>query len=243
MDSQNTIRLDKYLANAGLVSRRSVDKYLKRNVVKVNNDQVFEGGVKVDPKEDQISVNNQTLKPESNLVYIMLNKPMGVVSTTLDEQDRPTVTNLVPSPVRLYPVGRLDSDSIGLILLTNDGELTHKLTHPKFHIPKTYEVLVKEKPTKRQLQLLRTGVELKDGKTSPAEVEIIEEFKFTTKLKFVLHEGRNRQIRRMCGKVGLEILELKRISIGPINLGDLELGASRKLTEKEIIHLKKSVDL
>lgn len=140
-------------------------------------------------------------------------------------------------------MGRLDADSIGLILLTNNGELTHKLTHPKFHIPKKYQVLVHGKVSESQLSKLRSGIKLKDGMTLPAEVEIVEEFKFTTKLNFTIHEGRNRQIRRMCGALDLEVLELKRIGIGSIELGDLETGKSRNLTEEEILSLKKAAKI
>lgn len=241
--TDTSIRLNKYLANAGVVSRRGIKELLKKGLIIVNGVKVSEPGIRIDPEKDKIIVDGRVISKNANFVYKILNKPHGVVSTTADEEGRTAVVDLVESAIRLYPVGRLDSDSIGLILLTNDGELTHKLTHPKFHIPKTYEVIVQGKVTSAQLQELSEGVLLKDGKTLPCEVKILEEFKFTTKVEIVLHEGRNRQIRRMMGKLGIEVHELKRVGIGDIRLGTLEDGQSRDLTEKEIQSLKNSVGL
>ncbi len=237
------IKLNKYLANSGVASRRTVKELIKNGEVIVNGDKIFEAAFKINPEKDEIKVLGKKIEKNSNISYIILNKPLEVVSTTSDEKGRTTVTDLVNSKIKLYPVGRLDADSIGLILLTNDGELTHKLTHPKFHIPKTYQVMVHGKVKETQLKKLRNGIKLKEGMTLPATVEILEEFKFTTKLKFIIHEGRNRQIRRMCGVVNLEVLELKRVGLGPIKLGDLEEGKSRNLTEEEILNLKKAAGI
>lgn len=237
----NTIRLNKYLANAGVVSRRGIKELLKKGLILVNGIKVTEPGLRINPDKDKIRVSGEEIIKNANFVYKILNKPLHVYSTTADEQGRTTVVDLVKSPINLYPVGRLDADSIGLILLTNDGELTHKLTHPKYHIPKTYEVLIKGKITNSQLEKLKNGIILKDGKTLPAEAKILEEFKFTTKVEIVLHEGRNRQIRRMMGALRIEVLELKRVGIGNIKLNNLSEGKSRDLDQKEILELKASV--
>lgn len=243
MSEKSTVRLDKYLANSGISSRRNIGELVKKGQILINSQKALESGQRIDADLDKVVVDGIEVKKGSNFVYYVLNKPLGVVSTTSDENGKETVISLVESPIRLYPVGRLDSDSIGLILLTNDGELTHKLTHPKYHVLKTYEVLVVGKVSEYQIKSLREGVSLKDGMTTPAEVETIEEFGVTTKLKFVLHQGRNRQIRRMAGKVGLVVLELKRVGIGEIKLGSLVIGESRKLEEREVRGLKKAVGL
>lgn len=237
------IRLDKYIANSGIVSRRKVKELIKNGEVLINGEGAKEQGQRIDPEKDKVEVLGKKLKKNANYNYVILNKPLGVLSAAFDPEGRTTVTSLVKSNIRLYPVGRLDADSIGLILLTNDGELTHKLTHPKFHIPKTYEVLVKGKVSEYKLNLLRNGVVLKDGITSKAQVKILEEFKFTTKMELIIYEGRNRQIRRMCGKLELEVLELKRVKIGSIELANLAPGKNRTLSQKEINSLKEAVGL
>lgn len=241
MKTLNTIRLNKYLSNAGVATRRETLSLLKRGLILINGQPVTKPDIKVDPLSDEIVVNGQKLAKHADLVYLVLNKPLGIVSTTLDESGRQTVIDLVKTPVRVYPVGRLDSDSIGLILFSSDGELTHKLTHPKFHIPKTYQVKVRSQVRPDQLETLNNGVLLKDGLTLPAQVKILEESAESSILEFVIHEGRNRQIRRMCGAVGLEVSELKRVAIGPIKLGSLKEGDFRSLTESEIKLLKKAV--
>lgn len=238
-----TIRLDKYLANVGLTSRRGVDELLKKNEVLINQKRAKEGGIRLNPEKDNILINGKELKKDSHLAYFILNKPKGVLSAAFDPTGRKTVVDLVKTGVRVYPVGRLDADSIGLIILTSDGELAHKLTHPKFHIPKTYQVIISGTVGGGQLNRLRKGVTLKDGMTAPADVEVLQEYGATTKLKIVLYEGRNRQIRRMCAKLDMQLLELKRVAIGPIEMGNLGLGKSRELTEKEVKQLKESVGI
>ncbi len=232
------IRLNKYLANAGVVSRRKVGDLVRKGQVLINGVVASEPGQRVDPEVDQVSVDGKVLPKSSHLVYIALNKPLDVVSTTSDEHGRTAVTDLVESVVKLYPVGRLDSDSIGLILLTNDGELTHKLTHPKYHIDKRYQVMVRGKVTDDQINQLCQGVTLKDGLTAPAEVKVIEEYAHTSKLEFIIHEGKNRQIRRMLAFFNIEVLELKRLAIGEVELGALSPGEYRNLTEDEVNLLK-----
>lgn len=234
---EKTIRLNKYLANLGFASRRKVEELLQEKNLTVNGVKVLDKGFRVNPEKDKILINGKEIKaPE--FIYIMLNKPKGIVSTAKDEHGRTTVVDLVNSKERLYPVGRLDTDSKGLILLTNDGSLTNKLTHPKFHTPKTYIALIQGKIDEKTLNRLRNGVELKEGKTSKAEVEIVEQKPNRTILKITLFEGKNRQIRRMCAALKLNLLELKRVSIGPVKLGDLEKGKYRKLTDAEISALK-----
>jgi 23S rRNA pseudouridine2605 synthase len=196
--------------------------------------------VVVDPARDvdgsePVSVDGEAARPAETLLVHAVNKPRGVVSTARDPQRRPTVVSLVPSSVRLYPVGRLDIDTTGLILLTNDGELAHRLTHPSFEVPKTYRVLVANAPVGRHaLEALRRGVLLDDGPTAPARVRRIT----ADTLELTIHEGRKRQVRRMCESVGHPVRSLARIAIGPLRLGDLEPGAHRRLSEAEVSDLQ-----
>lgn len=234
----NTERINKYLANLGLCSRRNVKEFLQKQMVTVNGKRVKKPGTRIDPKTDDIHLNGQTIKPPP-LVYYALNKPKGIISTTADEQHRKNVTSFIPTKQRIYPVGRLDKDTTGLILLTNDGELTQMTTHPKYHVEKTYKLTIVGKPHKNQLHALRHGVLLRDGITAPAEVKLITEGMRRTVLEMTIHEGRNRQIRRMCETVGVSLLELQRVTFGPVQLGSLQEGKYRELTKKEIELLKK----
>lgn len=236
----NTIRLDKFLANAGVLSRRGIKQFLKHQDVTVNGKRVTESGIRLDPSKDTVLINGQKIK-KPELVWFLLNKPMGYISTTSDEQGRQNVTELINTFERIYPVGRLDKDTHGLLLLTNDGELTHQLIHPKYHVPKVYRLLVQGQPDVRQLKLFREGVMLEDGITLPAETKIASSNNGRTILEVTLHEGRNRQIRRMCEAVGLELLDLQRISFGPLTLGNTKVGSYRRLTKDEIQSLKKVV--
>lgn len=235
---QGTIRLNKFLANAGFEARRKIEDFLKENKVEVNGVRVFESGVRINPVKDQVRLNGRLVEPKHSYLYIMLNKPKGVISTTSDEQGRKSVLSLVSHQDRIYPVGRLDQNTTGLILLTNDGELANKLTHPSFEVSKTYQALVSSKPSLVQLKKLRNGVYLKEGKTAPAQVEIIKDMGNRALLELTLREGKNHEVRRMCSKVGLEVIELKRVSQGPLELGNLPLGKFRDLTSEEIQKLK-----
>ena len=232
----NKIRINKYLASIGVASRRKVDQMVFEGRISVNGSPVKTSGFKVDPDKDKILVDGQkVLGRESNeKVYIALNKPKGVVSTTSDELGRKTLLDLVKITARVFPVGRLDQDTSGLILLTNDGELTQKLTHPKFETPKTYRVYLQGKVDEWQMNKLKNGVVLKDGKTAPAEVEILEEKDNRTLLKITIREGKNRQVRRMCAAIKLNLLELKRVAIGKLELGELASGKWRYLTGEEV---------
>lgn len=231
------IRLNKYLSQQGLASRRQADTLISQGKVLVN-DQPAKLGTTIDPDKDTVKFLGKVVasnKPEleTYLVY----KPLGYVSTTSDPQGRPTVTSLVKSSTRLYPIGRLDQDSEGLILLTNDGDLAYRLTHPKHHVPKTYHALVTGNVTPAKLNRLRRGVMLKDGRTAPAQIEMIRPQGNKSLLSITIFEGRNRQIRRMFSTQKLEVEKLKRVSIGELELGDLKPGNSKKLDTKDLSSL------
>ncbi len=234
----NKIRINKYLASIGVASRRKVDEMIPEGRIFVNGSPIKTLGFKVDPQKDEILVDGHKTHGREVAVYIALHKPKGVVSATLDELGRKTVLDLVKTDARIFPVGRLDENSSGLILLTNDGELTQKLTHPKFETPKTYRAYFQGKVDEWQLNKLRNGVILKDGKTAPAGVEILQEKDNRTLLQITIHEEKNRQIRRMCAAIRLNLLELKRISIGKVRLDNLASGKWRYLTDKEVEALK-----
>lgn len=227
------MRLVKYLASAGVVSRRASEGLIGAGRVTVNGATVIDPARDV-TEEDTIRVDGRRVNlPEERTVYL-LNKPAGVVSTARDPQRRPTVVSLAPSDTRLYPVGRLDADSSGLILLTNDGELAHRLTHPRFEVPKTYVVEVANPPVREPaLRALRSGVTLEDGVTAPARARRLG----PDRLEITIHEGRNRQVRRMCEAVGHRVKRLERVAFGPLKLGDLPSGRSRRLTNAEVASL------
>jgi 23S rRNA pseudouridine2605 synthase len=223
------MRLAKFLANAGVASRRASEKLIRSGRVTID------GVVVTDPARDVdrnvVAVDGRRLCESPERVVYALNKPAGVVSTARDPQGRTTVIELVPSELRLYPVGRLDADTTGLILLTNDGELAHRLTHPRFEVPKTYRAQVARPPVREpELAALRRGVELDDGITAPAAVKRVG----VDLLEVTIHEGRNRQVKRMCEAVGHPVKRLQRIRFGSLALGDLKLGAYRRLTDSEI---------
>jgi 23S rRNA pseudouridine2605 synthase len=231
------MRLAKYLAHAGVASRRSAEALIAAGRVSVGEEIV------TDPARDvaassRVALDGRPLEgPEPRVAYA-LNKPVGVVSTTRDTHGRRTVLELVPAHgLRLYPVGRLDRDSSGLILLTNDGELANRLTHPRYEIPKTYRARLGEASTSAEaLRLLRTGVELDDGPTAPARVRRLGGS--SNVIELTIHEGRNRQVRRMCQAVGHPVLELERTHFGPLALDGLAPGAHRRLDEDELEQLR-----
>jgi 23S rRNA pseudouridine2605 synthase len=242
MEKSELVRINKYLANLGVASRRSVDEMIEQGRIVVNGKAAVPG-MKINPFRDEIFLNGKAVTRKDSLTYIILNKPKGVISTVEDTHHRETVTDMVKTDVRLYPVGRLDQDSEGLVLLTNDGELTFRLTHPKYHIPKIYEVSVLGQVKEGKLQELRNGVELEDGKTQPAKVTALRSERHRTLLQITLYEGRKRQIRRMAATLHLHVLQLKRVKIGPVELGDLREGKYRTLTKEEVATLKKAVRL
>jgi 23S rRNA pseudouridine2605 synthase len=229
-------RLQKVLAQAGIGSRRSCEELIAAGRVLVNG-AVAELGRRVDPDSDVVTVNGVPVSVRPGLVYYALNKPAGVVSTASDPEGRPTVTGLVPSAPRVHSVGRLDIDSEGLLLLTNDGDLTFRLTHPSFGVEKEYLVAVHGRPKPSAIRLLRDGVDLEDGRTSPARVSLVA----PDALRITIHEGRRRQVRRMCEAVGHPVLRLVRTRIGPIRIGRLPPGQWRELSQHEVRALERGV--
>ena len=238
MNEMQSVRLNKYLANLGVCARRDVKQLLKSQIVTVNGERAKEPGLRIDPAKDSILLNGRKLKAPQ-FVYYLVNKPKGVVSTTADEYGRKNVISLIPTQERIYPVGRLDKDTTGLLLLTNDGELTNLLIHPRYHVDKTYRLTIAGKVNDAQLRALRNGVLLDDGITASAKVLVSKILPTLTVLEMTIHEGRNRQIRRMCETVGISLLELQRIKFGPLEIGNLKEGKFRELSRNEVQGLKK----
>jgi 23S rRNA pseudouridine2605 synthase len=228
-----TIRLNKFLANLGICARRDVKGLLKAQMVTVNGVRAKEPGTRIDPQKDEIKLNGEKIKPPK-MVYYLLNKPKGVVSTTADEFGRKNVTAYVPSGQRVYPVGRLDKETTGLLLLTNDGALTNLLIHPRYHVSKVYRLTITGIVDQPQLDALRKGVLLDDGITAPAKVIVLKQTHQEAYLEMTIHEGRNRQIRRMCETVGIKLIELDRVKFGPLDKGSLKPGKFRALSPQDI---------
>lgn len=240
--ANNEVRLQKFMAEQGVASRRKSEDLIRAGKVKVNG-HIAEIGMKINPRKDLVTVGKQKLTNVKNrkMVYIMLNKPRGYVTTVSDELGRKTVMDLLPDfGCRIYPVGRLDKDSEGLLLLTNDGAFTNCMTHPSHEYAKVYRVTVRPSVNDEILFNLRNGIEIDGRKTAPCEVTVLTEEENRVVLEFILHEGRNRQIRKMCESQGLEVARLKRISIGPIKLGMLKQGDYRELSEQDVKKLLRS---
>ena len=234
------MRLQKYIAMSGLTSRRKAEELILQGRVKVNGQVISQLGTKVDLEKDIVMVDDRVIHIENNKVYIMLNKPKGYVTTLKDKHSDKIVLDLIKGiRERLFPIGRLDKDTTGLLLMTNVGDLAFKLTHPKHVVWKEYIATVKGVPDNKKIQHLRDGVVIDGRRTSPAYVEVMKTEKDSAVLKLKIYEGRNRQIRKMCDSIGHPIIELKRVAIGDIRLGNLEVGKWRYLTEKEIDYLKK----
>ena len=227
------MRLAKYLAHAGVASRRSAEELIAAGRVRVGGELVNDPARDVD-ESSEVAVDGKPISPEPREVWAV-NKPKGVVSTAREPGRRRAVTELVDSPRRLYPVGRLDADSTGLILLTNDGELANRLTHPRYGVSKTYLLDLARPPSEPDLDRLRQGVRLEDGPAAPAEVERLGE----RQIEITIREGRKRQVRRMAEAIGNEAEALTRIRIGPLDLGDLRRGEARRLDRREIAALWK----
>ena len=237
-------RLQKILSRAGITSRRKAEKLILQGRVSVNGKIVSELGAKAVLGKDDICLNGKAIKAETEKVVVALFKPRSYVTTLDDPQGRPTVVDLLRSiSERVYPVGRLDYDAEGLLLMTNDGELAHRLQHPRYKVPKTYLVKVRGHPPEEALALLQQGINLEDGITAPAELHILEDDKKATWLTLTLREGRNHQVKRMCAAVGCPVLRLRRTKIGPIDLGNLQPGRSRRLKAGEVRALRKAVGL
>ena len=225
------MRLAKFLARAGVASRRAAEQVIADGRVTVDGEPVTDPARDVGEQSD-VRVDGRAVSAEQTETW-MLNKPSGVVSTAREPGSRRAVTDLVDSPARLYPVGRLDADSTGLILLTNDGELANRLTHPRYEVQKTYRVELLRPPADRDLEQLRRGVELDDGPTAPARARRTAE----REIEISIHEGRNRQVRRMAEAVGNEVVRLERVRLGSLELGELRRGEARRLTDDELRRL------
>ena len=238
-------RLNKILAQAGVASRRTAEEMIAAGRVAVDGKVMNQPGDAADPATQKITIDGKPLPPPEHKEYWMINKPAGVVSTVSDPQGRRTVLSLLPPEAagRLYPVGRLDYDSEGLLLMTNDGELFQRLTHPSHQVSKRYLVWVDGRPGPAVLERLRTGVEIEGGRTAPAKVGIKSSGKYGSKLSFLLTEGKKREIRRMCVEVGHRVQRLVRVGIGPLRLGDLPLGEARRLRRNEIFALRQAAGL
>lgn len=232
------IRLQKYLADNGIASRRKCEELILQGKVQVNGEQIKALGTKIDPNKDIVEFNGKEIKnSKKEYTYILLNKPIDYVTTVKDQFNRNTVLDLVKlKGVRLVPVGRLDMYTSGAIILTDDGDFVYKVTHPKHEIPKTYNATVAGKVTNEEIEMLKNGVDIGDFVTSKAEVKIlkIDEQKNISRLQITIHEGKNRQIRRMCEAIGKKVISLHRSKIGNLTVKDLALGNWRYLTKKEI---------
>lgn len=236
---EDNMRLQKYLALCGVASRRSAEKLITDGRVGVNGTIIRELGTKVGPR-DKVTFDGKPVSYTEKKIYIALNKPTGVLSSASDDRGRKTVVDLVKGDFdeRLYPVGRLDYDTEGLIFLTNDGNFTYAVTHPKHNIDKTYEAVIRGILTEDQIVSLCRGVDIDGFITSPAKLDVIEERDSRSVIQIVIHEGKNRQVRRMFEAVGHKVVKLKRISIGRVKLGNLKVGRWRELTEREIKGLR-----
>lgn len=243
MNEKNlNIRLQKFLADSGIASRRKCEKIILEGRVKVNTKVVTELGTKVNPYKDFIEVDGKVLKRQEDKIYILLNKPIGYVTTVRDQFKRPTVMDLLKCiQTRIVPVGRLDMYTSGALILSNDGEFINKITHPSHEVDKTYNVTIKGKINQEEIEQLKKGVDIGDYVTKPAKVKIlkIDENKNISRIQITIHEGKNRQIRRMCKAINKSVIGLHRAAIGNITVKNLKLGEYRSLNNKEIEDLLK----
>lgn len=235
------MRINKYIASCGVASRRKAEELILNKKVKVNGNIIEELSFQVDENRDIVEVDNVKISMQEDLVYILLNKPEGYITTVKDQFDRPSVIDLLSNvEERVFPVGRLDYETSGLLLLTNDGDLTYKLTHPKHEIDKTYIAMVKGKPSEEEIKNFKTGLEIEDYTTAPAKLEVLyyDRNKDISKLEIKIHEGKNRQVRKMCKAINHPVLRLKRVAMGKITLNDCKPGEYRNLTKEEVNYLK-----
>ncbi len=233
-------RLQKFLAEAGVASRRKAEELIAEGKIKVNGKVITELGTKIDPQKDEVLYLDKIIsKKEVEMIYIMLHKPEGYVTTAKEQFGRPGVMDLVSGiEARIFPVGRLDYDTSGLVLLTNDGDLTYKLTHPKHDVDKTYIAKLYGTPDDMDLQKFRRGVFIDGRQTKPAKMQILEKGERQSTVEIIIHEGRNRQVRKMCEAIKHPVAQLKRVGTGDLTLGDLPKGKYRHLTPAEVKYLK-----
>lgn len=233
------MRIAKFMAAAGVASRRKSEELIRKGVVRVNGRFVYDPATSVDPAIDQVYVSGRRIQIPDEKIYIMLNKPVGCVSTCSDDKGRRTVLDYIKGiDQRIYPIGRLDFTTEGLLLLTNDGELANKLTHPSHEVSKRYYVVVDSFVSPEEIKQLERGVMIEGGKTAPARIKVMNAAEGRTEMTIIIHEGRNRQVRRMFETIDKHVVFLKRISVGDINLGPLKKGEYRLLTKEEIEYLK-----
>jgi len=236
-------RLNKYLARSGVASRRAADTLIASGAVLVNGHRPPPSGMLIEPGSDRVEVSGREVTPPEKHSYLALNKPVGYVTTAADPGSRPTVQDLLTATTRVFPVGRLDMDSHGLLLMTDDGELANRLAHPRYKVTKEYLATVDGIPGENDLRDLRAGIDLEDGRTAPAEVEVVGSARGRTQLRVVIHEGRNRQVRRMLEAVGHPVRDLQRTAYGPLRLGRLKEGDWRRLRQPEVEALRSAAGL
>ncbi|MCK5077280.1 MAG: rRNA pseudouridine synthase [Calditrichia bacterium] len=234
------IRLNKYLASCGIASRRKCDQFIMEGMVTINNQLVTEPGTQVNEEKDIVRFKSNFVKPEEKMVYILLNKPAGIVTSVEDEKDRKTVLDLIPDKKRVFPVGRLDLNSSGLLLLTNDGDLTYVLTHPSKEVDKTYRAQLDHELSNEDLKSFKKGIVIDGYKTAPAKIKHLDNKFGENRVEIVIHEGRNRQIRKMMDELGYKVRKLTRIKVGSLSLQGLKPGEWRYLSDEEIKELKRN---
>lgn len=230
-------RLQKYIAKCGVASRRKAEELILNGMIKVNG-KTINSIITVDDEKDVVEYDNKVIKPENKMIYVMLNKPHGVVTTSHDQFGRKSVLDIVKTKERIYPVGRLDYDTSGLLLLTNDGDVTYSLTHPSHKVNKTYIAEIEGCPADDEIRAFKEGLKIENYVTSPADFKVLSKNKTAAAAEITIHEGHNRQVRKMCDKIGHKVIRLKRISIGNLNIGNLEEGKYRMLTADEIDYIK-----
>jgi len=228
------VRLQKYLADCGIASRRKAEELILQGKVKVNGKVISELGVKVNTDRDKVEFNGELVKSIKKKVYILLNKPEGYISASKDQFDNPSVLHLIDIKERVFPVGRLDKDTTGALILTNDGEFAYRLTHPKHEISKVYIAEVIGRPTDEEMRAFMKGVYIDGKKTYPAKIRILKEIKKNSIVEIIIHEGRNRQVKKMCEEIGHKVIALHRQAIGKLTVDGIKEGKWRYLTDKEI---------
>ena len=231
-------RLQKYMARCGIASRRKCEELILNGNVQVNDKVVLELGIKVNSESDVVKYNGKVIKPEENKVYIMINKPEDIITSVKDEKGRKTVIDLIDVKERIYPIGRLDYDSSGLLLLTNDGEIYNKIIHPRVNIDKVYVALVKGIFTEEEIKKFENGIDIGGYITSNSSIKILKKYSNSCEVEIIIHEGKNRQIRKMCSALNHEVVSLKRIKVGDISAKSLKKGEWRYLNEEELTYIK-----
>jgi len=238
--SEKGVRINRYLAMCGIASRRAADDLVRAGRVKINGEVVTNLATRVDPERDVVEFDGRVVRPQEQTVYVLLNKPRGYITTAKDEKNRPTVLDLVKLPQRVFPVGRLDADTEGALILTNDGALAYRLAHPRYGVEKVYHAVLDRPVRDADLERLRQGVEIETGRTSPCQARYLDD---PRRVELILHEGKKRQVRRMFKALGYHVEELRRVSIGGISIDGVPVGQWRFLTGEEVRSLRRQVGL